>query len=137
MSKLTHSGVEKCIYKIKSITYDEILLRISKKDDRDKIKKWIHFKINSFLHSTNMHDEEEFQLTLMWFYVQLKSEWSLLNTHNQYKQMRGYDPPLSYHYRLSVLSITIKEIENFINLFHVDGVASFLSLPMSEFERNL
>ena len=83
-----------------------------------------------------MCDEEEFQLTMLWFYIQLKSEWSLLNRRDQYQRMRGYDPPLSYHYRLSVLSITIKEIENFINLFHVDGITSFLSLPMSEFELN-
>jgi hypothetical protein len=49
--------------------------------------------------------------------------------------MRGYDLPMTFHYRLRVLSTTIKEVENFINLYHVDGVTSFMSLPMREFER--
>ena len=82
-----------------------------------------------------MFEEEEFQLALMWFYVQLKAEWSQINTHFQFQQMRGFELSPSFYYRLKVLSITIKEIENFINIYHVDGVASFLSLPMSEFER--
>ena len=71
----------------------------------------------------------------MWFYVQLKAEWSQINTHFQYQQMRSFELSTQLYFRLKVLSITIKEIEKFINIYHVDGVSSFLSLPMNEFER--
>jgi len=136
MSILTKTAVDECISKLKTKSYDEVLSKISRKEEREKIKRWIQVKVSTFLTTSNIYEEEEFQLALMWFYVQLKAEWSQLNTHVQYQQMRGYDIQLSYYYRLMVLSITIKEIENFINLFHVDGVTGFLSLPMNEFERS-
>lgn len=135
MSIITKTAVDKCISKLKANLYDDALSKISRIEDREKIKKWIQYKVNAFLSTSNMFEEEEFQLALMWFYVQLKAEWSQINTHYQYQQMRGFELSLPFYYRLKVLSITIKEIENFINIYHVDGVASFLSLPMSEFER--
>jgi|GEM_PF-5086085 len=135
MSAITRTAVDECISRLKTNLYDEVLSRITKQEERDRIKKWIRFRVDNFLSTSSMYHEEEFQLALMWFYVQLKAEWSQLNTHGQYQQMRGYDIQLSFVYRLKVLSITIKEVENFINLFHVDGVTSFLSLPMIEFER--
>jgi hypothetical protein len=135
MSIITKTAVDRCISKLKANIYDDALSKISRIEDREKIKKWIQYKVNAFLSTSNMFEEEEFQLALMWFYVQLKAEWSQINTHFQFQQMRGFELSPSFYYRLKVLSITIKEIENFINIYHVDGVASFLSLPMSEFER--
>ena len=135
MSIITKTAVDECISKLKTSIYDEVLSKITRIEERERIKKWIQYKVNTFLSTSSMYEEEEFQLALMWFYVQLKAEWSQINTHSQYQQMRGYDLPMSFHYRLKVLSTTIKEIENFINLYHVDGVTSFMSLPMIEFER--
>lgn len=134
MKVFTKEAVDECISKLKTTSYDEVLSRISNKDERFRINRWIRRKVDQFLSTSSMYHEEEFQLVLMWFYIQLKSEWSQLNTHGQYLQMRGYDMPGSLVYRLKVLSITIKEIESFINLYHVDGVTSFLSLPMEVFE---
>ena len=134
MKVFTKEAVDECISKLKTTSYDEVLSRISNKDERFRINGWIRRKVDQFLSTSSMYHEEEFQLVLMWFYIQLKSEWSQLNTHGQYLQMRGYDMPGSLVYRLKVLSITIKEIESFINLYHVDGVTSFLSLPMEVFE---
>lgn len=135
MSLLTKDAVDECISRLRTNSYDEVLSKIGKITDREKLKNWIQFKVNTFLATAHVYEEEEFQLALMWFYVQLKAEWSQLNTHVQYQQMRGYDPPMSFYYRIKVLSITIKEVENFINLYHVDGVTGFMSLPMIEFER--
>ncbi len=134
MKVFTKEAVDECISKLKSTSYDEVLSRINNKDERFRINRWIRRKVDHFLSTSSMYHEEEFQLVLMWFYIQLKTEWSQLNTHGQYLQMRGYDIPGSLVYRLKVLSTTIKEIETFINLYHVDGVTSFLSLPMEVFE---
>lgn len=134
MKILTREVIDECISNLKTTSYDEVLNRISNKDERFRIHRWIRRKVDMFLSTSSMYQEEEFQLVLMWFYIQLKSEWSQLNTHGQYLQMRGYDIPGSLVYRLKVLSITIKEVESFINLYHVDGVTSFLSLPMEVFE---
>ncbi len=135
MNAITRATVDECISRLKTNLYDEVLSKITRTEEREKIQNWIKFKVNTFLASTQMYGEEEFQLALMWFYVQMKAEWSQLNTHVQYQQMKGYDIKRSFVYRMKLLSVTIKEIENFINLFHVDGVTSFLSLPMEEFER--
>ncbi len=135
MSILTKTAVDDCISRLKTSIYDEVLSKITKREEKEKLKTWAKCKVDAFLASTQMYREEEFQLALMWFYVQMKAEWSQLNTHAQYQQMRGYLAKPSFAYRMRILSITIKEIENFINLYHVDGVTSFLSLPMEEFEK--
>jgi hypothetical protein len=85
MSIATKTAVDECISKLKTSIYDEVLSKITKTEEREKIKKWIQFKVNSFLSTSNMYEEEEFQLALMWFYVQLKAEWSQINTHSQYQ----------------------------------------------------
>ena len=135
MSVITKPLVDDCISRLKTNIFDGILSKIKNVQERDKIKTWARFKVDAFLASTNMYREEEFQLALMWFYIQMKAEWSQLNTHAQYQQMRGFLVNQSYSIRMSILSIIIKEIENHINLYHVDGVTSFLSLPMNLFER--
>ncbi|MBO6794481.1 MAG: hypothetical protein JJ895_11265 [Balneolaceae bacterium] len=134
MKIFTREALDECVVKLKSTSYDDVLSRIKNEDERFKINRWIRRKVDQFLSTSNMYQEEEFQLVLMWFYIQLKSEWSQLNTHGQYLQMKGYDIPGSLVYRLKVLSITIKEVEKFINIYHVDGVTGFLSLPMEVFE---
>ena len=85
MSIITKTAVDKCISKLKANLYDDALSKISRIEDREKIKKWIQYKVNAFLSTSNMFEEEEFQLALMWFYVQLKAEWSQINTHFQYQ----------------------------------------------------
>lgn len=135
MSIITKNAVDECIGRLKTNIFDEVLSKITNIEDRDRLKNWAKFKVDAFLSSTHMYREEEFQLALMWFYVQMKAEWSQLNTHAQYQQMRGFLIKQSFAYRMRILSIIVKEIENHINLYHVDGVTSFLSLPMDLFER--
>lgn len=135
MHEQTKSAVEECIDRLKTNIYEGVLSQISSQEKRKQFKLWIRSRLDPFLTSSKNYSEEEFQLVLMWFYIQLKTEWSQLNTHAQYKQMDGYMAPKSLIIKLRLLSVTIKEIENFINIYHVDGVTSFLSLPMIEFER--
>lgn len=137
MSTIVLNEVEESLGRLKDTIYDEVLRPNRNMEERAAIKDWILRKVDEFQRSIKVLADEEYQLVLMWFYIQMKAEWSQINTHNQYRLMLGYDIEMSFIYKANVLSATIKEIEKHINIYHVDGVTTFLSLPMEDFERSI
>ena len=129
----TISPSDDILSRLKSGLYEDVLNIFDNEHERQQIRSWIESRIYSFEQSCEIIADEEFQLTLMWFYIQLKAEWSQLNTHNQYAQMFGRKIEKKIAAKLKVLSVIIIEIEKDINLLHVDGVTSFFSLPMRDF----
>lgn len=48
MSIITKTAVNRCISKLKANIYDDALSKISRIEDREKINKWIQYKVNAF-----------------------------------------------------------------------------------------
>ena len=122
------------ISELKKAIFDFTFNHVEKGLDRVTLKKWMSFRVDAFQERCNVIADEEFQLSLLWFYVQLKAEWSQINTHHQYAQMYAHKTDKMLHYQKGILSACINSVEKHINLLHVDGVTSFLSLPMNDFD---
>ena len=134
MKVLIEAPEVKIISELKKAIFDYTFNNVENGNDRLALKKWVSYRVDAFQERCNVIAEEELQLLLIWFYVQLKAEWSQINTHYQYAQMYRHKTDLMLHYQKGMLRAIICVIEKNINLVYVDGVTSFLSMPMQDFD---
>jgi hypothetical protein len=134
MKVLIESPEVKVISALRKAIFDFTFNHVESGHDRVALKKWVSSRVDAFQDQCDVIAIEEFELVLMWFYVQLKAEWSQVNTHYQYAQMYAQRTDRMLHYKRGILHAIINAIEEHINLLHVDGVTSFLSLPMNDFD---
>lgn len=133
MKTLIEAPEIKIISELRKAIFDYTFNYVDKGLDRVALKKWMSLRVDAFQERCNTIADAEFQLSLMWFYVQLKAEWSQINTHYQYAQMYAHKTDKMLHYQKGILAACVTSLEKHINLLHVDGVTSFLSLPMQDF----
>lgn len=136
MKKVIESLEVKIISDIKKAIFDYAFNNVKNGNERLALKKWVNSRVDAFMNRLDVIVDAELQLQLMWFYIQLKAEWSQLNTHQQYAQMYGYRTNAKINHQKGILSAVICAIEKHINLIHVDGITTFLSMSMKDFDNS-
>lgn len=123
---------------IKSQQFDkqieETLVALEDEQDREYIRQWLYTKVDEFLNRCNMVDQEELKTMLMWFYIQLKSEWSQINTEIQYQPMYSDEPDMVLIFKSSVLSQLIASVEKVMKYVDVERAVNFLAEPSWKLE---
>lgn len=108
----------------------DILSGLESADDQSSLLEWVDDKNKQFLSRCEIvQDEQEVPLLLMWFYIQLKSEWSQINTEIQYGPLLTGEVDLLLVYRSSILSTLLMEVETLLLEWDVEHATNFLAQP--------
>jgi len=109
--------------------YPELINDLETEKDQATIDRWINNTLLTFkTRCEQVNDEDEFQRMLIWFYVQVKSDWHQLNMQVQYAPINGHEMDMGLIYLASIIGLTIREIEVYIDLLEVEQVTHFLSM---------
>lgn len=128
-----------CVSEIRKTIIDETfrqqiedtIIALPEPEQQQALKKWIFDKANSFLERCEIVEEdEEMPTLLMWYYVQLKSEWSQLNTEVQYQPLRSEEPDMMLIFKASTLSLLLAQIEQILSYVDVERATDYLSDPI-------
>lgn len=115
---------------------EDTLFGLEQESDRDAIKDWLYSKVDDFVKRCGIvQEDEEISTLLMWFYIQLKSEWSQLNTEIQYQPMASDEPDMVLIFKASTLSQLLASIENILRYVDVERAVDFLADPIWKMEK--
>lgn len=104
-------------------------------EEQKELKHYVIGKANDFIHRCEIvQEEEEFGPLLMWFYIQLKSEWSQINTEVQYQPLRSDMPDMMLIFKASVLSQLLANVEEMLSYSDVERATDFIADPIWKVE---
>lgn len=114
-------------------SFNDIAAGIEHEQDRKQLLQWIHDKLNLFIDRCKVVDDtQEMPWLVMWFYIQLKAEWSQINTEIQYGAMKSDMPDMNLIFKSSLLSGLIAIVEDIPRQVDVEYATNFLAEPFNK-----
>lgn len=109
---------------------EEILVDLGDASAQHELFEWVQHKTIDFIKRCEIvQDEQEIPMLLMWFYIQLKSEWSQINTEIQYGPLLTGEIDIELVYKSSILSTLLLEVESILLQWDVEHATNFLAQP--------
>ena len=101
---------------------------------RDRVssaKDWVETKKEQLLRSIqDINDEEDMNLALALWYIELKSHWLMLNTQMNYQLFQRGDIDLDVHYKGTMISHLLGAFEPLLNTDDQGKISEFLMNPL-------
>jgi hypothetical protein len=114
---------------------EDTLLGLENDTDKEFVRKWIFSKMDEFIERCKIvQEDDELPSLLMWFYMQLKTEWSQINTEVQYQPMVSDEPDMVLIFKASLLSQVIGNVETILRYVDVERAVNFMSNPVWKLE---
>lgn len=111
----------------------EVLDGVPTDKERKELAEWISVRKEAFIKRCEVvTDKDEIPWLVMWYYIQLKAEWSQINTEIQYGAMNSGAPDLQLVYKSSLLSNLIAIAEEIPRHVDVEHATNFLAEPFSK-----
>lgn len=100
---------------------EDTLLGLEDESDKEYIRNWIFSRMDEFINRCKLvNEDEELPNLLMWFYIQMKTEWSQINTEIQYQPMVSDEPDMVLIFKSSILSQLLGSVENLLRYVDVE-----------------
>jgi|GEM_PF-3222049 len=114
---------------------EDTLLGLENDTDKEFVRNWIFSKMDEFIERCKIvQEDDELPSLLMWFYMQLKTEWSQINTEVQYQPMVSDEPDMVLIFKASLLSQVIGNVETILRYVDVERAVNFMSNPVWKLE---
>lgn len=114
---------------------EDTLLGLDDESDKEYIRNWIFSRMDEFINRCKLvNEDEELPNLLMWFYIQMKTEWSQINTEIQYQPMVSEEPDMVLIFKSSILSQLLGSVENLLRYVDVERAVNFMSNPVFKLE---
>lgn len=111
----------------------EVLEGVADEKEKQELAEWIGHRKEAFIKRCEVvTDKDEIPWLVMWYYIQLKAEWSQINTEIQYGAMNSGAPDLQLVYKSSLLSTLIAVAEEIPRHVDVEHATNFLAEPFSK-----
>lgn len=106
---------------------------IANNEERNSLLAWIQGIRDGFVaHAGDIDDDEELLISVALSYIQLKSQWQMLNTQINYQVFRTGEARPNLTFRSSLLSIIVDEIGKFLTDDDLVKIQEFLLNPTAE-----
>jgi hypothetical protein len=113
--------------------FRDIVGGIDDQTSAESLLQWINEKVNLFIERCKIVDDtHEMPWLVMWFYIQLKAEWSQINTEIQYGALKSDTPDMELIFKSSLLSALINIVENIPRAIDVEYAVDFLAEPFNK-----
>lgn len=103
--------------------------------DKAALHQWIHRVRDEFIaHADDVGDEEEEELliSVALAYIEMKSQWQMLNTQINYQVFRKGEAHMILTYKSSLLSVLVDAIGKFLSTEDLSKIHEFLLNPTAD-----
>ncbi|MCU0427881.1 MAG: hypothetical protein MUF71_19900 [Candidatus Kapabacteria bacterium] len=103
--------------------------------DKSTLHQWVYRVRDEFIaHADDVGDEEEEELliSVALAYIEMKSQWQMLNTQINYQVFRKGEANMILTYKSSLLSVLVDAIGKFLSNEDLSKIHEFLLNPTAD-----